>query len=420
MVTKKSASKKVISKTPVRHQSNETRTSRHKVSQADVPNVTLRQALRIPQAIAAEYGYRPSTPAMVASALDTQHTGGQFRRLSGGAIAYGLATGGAQSGEISITQLGLRIVRPTVEGDDELAMREAFLQPRVIRQFLEHYNGANIPREQIARNMLLGMGVPQDRTESVFRMILEGGRELGFITEREGRLYVDLQGATPSNVEDTHEDEGEGSISQNEEDIADTKPQPSTIKPHEVTSPPVEKSVTLPQPVSGDIPKALRRRVFITHGKNKAFIETIRKLLGYAELEAVVAAERQTVSQPVPDKVMNDMRSCGGAIIHVDAEQVIADKDGKDHVLINPNVLMEIGAAMALYGRRFILLVKEGVTLPTSNTQGLFEVRYTSDTLDANAAMGLLDAINDMKNHPLPERYNEEFGQQAGGDVAKK
>jgi predicted nucleotide-binding protein len=117
---------------------------------------------------------------------------------------------------------------------------------------------------------------------------------------------------------------------------------------------------------------------------------------------------------------MNDMRSCGGAIIHVDAEQVITDKDGKEHVLINANVLMEIGAAMALYGRRFILLVKEGVSLPTSNTQGLYEVRYTGDALDANVAMGILDAINDMKNHPLPERYNEEFGPQAEGDLNKK
>jgi hypothetical protein len=117
---------------------------------------------------------------------------------------------------------------------------------------------------------------------------------------------------------------------------------------------------------------------------------------------------------------MNDMRSCGGAIIHVDAEQIINDKEGKDHVLINSNVLMEIGAAMALYGRRFILLVREGVTLPTSNTQGLFEVRYSGDTLDADVAIRLLDAINDMKNHPLPDRYNEEFGQQAGSEAVKK
>jgi Predicted nucleotide-binding protein containing TIR-like domain len=38
----------------------------------------------------------------------------------------------------------------------------------------------------------------------------------------------------------------------------------------------------------------------------------------------------------------------------------------------NSNVLIEIGAAMALYDRNFILLVEEGTKLP-SNLQGLYE-----------------------------------------------
>jgi len=69
-------------------------------------------------------------------------------------------------------------------------------------------------------------------------------------------------------------------------------------------------------------------------------------------------------------------------------------------------VLIEIGAAMALFGRRFILLVREGVKLP-SNLQGLFEVRYTGDTLDGDATIKLLEAINDIKNHAMPDRYKD-------------
>jgi predicted nucleotide-binding protein len=64
-------------------------------------------------------------------------------------------------------------------------------------------------------------------------------------------------------------------------------------------------------------------------------------------------------------------------------------------------VLIEIGAAMALYGRRFILLVLDGVTLP-SNLQGLYEVRYVGEALDGEATIRLLEAINDIKNNPLP------------------
>ena len=98
---------------------------------------------------------------------------------------------------------------------------------------------------------------------------------------------------------------------------------------------------------------------------------------------------------------MDDMHGCGAAIIHVDAEQAIADKDGQDHVFLNPNVLIEIGAPMAFYGRRFILLVREGVKLP-SNLQGLYEVRYAGKTLDATSKIKLLEAIKDIKNYGLP------------------
>ena len=144
-----------------------------------------------------------------------------------------------------------------------------------------------------------------------------------------------------------------------------------------------------------------RRRVFITHGKNRALVDPIKKLLEYGELEPVVSVESQSVSKPVPEKVLDDMRKCGAAIIQVDADEVVTDATGVDHVILNPNVLIEIGAAMAFYGRRFILLVREGVKLP-SNLQGLYEVRYTSEVLDATATIKLLEAMRDIKNYSLP------------------
>jgi len=130
-----------------------------------------------------------------------------------------------------------------------------------------------------------------------------------------------------------------------------------------------------------------------------------------------VSVDKQSVSQPVPDKVMGDMRSCGAAIIHVDAEQRLIDSEAKEHIVLNPNVLIEIGAAMALYGRRFILLVREGVQLP-SNLQGLYEVRYKGDALDGEATIRLLEAINDIKNHPAPLRYAKEEPDQTSSRQA--
>src|SRR4029077_16216646 len=136
-------------------------------------------------------------------------------------------------------------------------------------------------------------------------------------------------------------------------------------------------------------------------------------LLGFGEMIPVVSVEKQSVSKPVPDKVMDDMRSCGAAIIHVDEELKLIDGEAKEHVLVNQNVLIEIGAAMALYGRRFILLVKDGVRLP-SNLQGLYEVRYKTDTLDGDTTIRLLEAINDIKNNPSPARYIEPPSTESG------
>ena len=105
------------------------------------------------------------------------------------------------------------------------------------------------------------------------------------------------------------------------------------------------------------------KRVFITHGKNKAFITPIKGPADFwsAGRDRFDWSANRSPSL-VPDKVMNDMRTCGAAIIHIEDEMRLVDvDDAKQHVLLNQNVLIEIGAAMALYGRRFILL-PEGST----------------------------------------------------------
>lgn len=355
------------------------------LAQAEVPGCVLDDALRIPRAIAENYAAKPTSPLNVAAALEMQPNAGRFRLLTGAAIAYGVTTGGANAPEIVITPLGIRIVRPTKEGDDLLARREALLRPRVVGEFLQKYNGSPLPQANIAVNVLLEMGVPTDRADEILDFIMQGAESVGVLREIKGKKYVDLSGVPLS-------------VAAKEEDTAEEEPASEPDADTPFVSP--DLTVTPRIPLTG----TQERRVFITHGKNKALIDPIKKLLGFGELEPVVSVEKTSVSQPVPDKVMGEMRSCGAAIIHVDAELRLIDKDAAEHVVLNPNVLIEIGAAMALFGRRFILLVREGVKLP-SNLQGLFEVRYTGDALDGDATIKLLEAINDIKNHPMPDRY---------------
>ncbi len=140
------------------------------------------------------------------------------------------------------------------------------------------------------------------------------------------------------------------------------------------------------------LPTRENRRVFVTHGKNKNLVPQLKELLQFGQFDPVVSIERESVSKPVPDKVMDDMRSCGAAIIHVDAERELLTTEGTREIVLNPNVLIEIGAAMALYKRRFILLVQDGVRLP-SNLQGLYEVRYQGEKLDGRGNFATAQSI---------------------------
>jgi predicted nucleotide-binding protein len=358
------------------------------VSQADVPIFSLEDSLRVARALVDNYNGQPATPLQVASALDMTPTSGSFRNLCGSSIAYGLTGGGYNAQQIVLEPIGRKILKPTAEDEDVIARREAVLRPRVLGEFLRKYSGGSLPRQDIALNVLQDLGVPHDRAEAVHQLILESAQGVGFIREIKGKSFVDLSGVAVSarGEERSTEDDDQ------QESRIERQPSAHASGPTNSHSPPAPASA-----------RQDARRVFVTHGKNKSFIDPIKRLLGFGEMTPVVSVERQSVSKPVSDKVLDDLRSCGAAIIHVDEELRLVDKEAHEHVVINPNVLIEIGAAMALFGRRFILLVKKGLTLP-SNLQGLYEVRYDGDTLDGDATIRLLEAINDIKNNPLPNR----------------
>jgi hypothetical protein len=246
------------------------------LSQTEVPGCVLEDALRIPQTIAESYAGKPISPLNVAAALEMQPNAGRFRLLSGAAIAYGVTSGGPYAPEIAITPLGMRIVRSTKEGDDLLARREALLRPRVAGEFLQMYNGAPLPRADIAVNVLLEMGVPPDRADEVLDFIVQGAESVGVLREIKGKKYVDLNGiphASPVDIDEVSEEAGGA---------------------HEVQTP-----LLLPQPLTRTPGGSQERRVFMTHGKNKALIDPIKKLLRFGELEPIVSVEKTSVSQPV-------------------------------------------------------------------------------------------------------------------------
>ncbi|TAM35273.1 MAG: hypothetical protein EPN61_16375 [Burkholderiaceae bacterium] len=285
--------------------------TRSYLSQEDIPAYELDEALLVPKALLQQYGGHPSTPLDVAAAMDLTPTSGKFRMLCGASIAYGLTSGGYNAAEISVTDLAKQIIEPQEEDADLAGKREAIMKPRILREFLSKYSGSQLPREDIALNVLKGMNVPADRTKQVWGMILKSAESVGFLQTIKDRRYVNLGGVKPP---------VSGATTTEEDPATESSPEAQIKAMVKTVQEPEPSAVALESRKPSAQSEARMRRVFITHGKNTSFIEPIKELLGFGELIPIVSIQKESVAQPVPDKVMNDMRGCGAAIIHVDGE----------------------------------------------------------------------------------------------------
>lgn len=359
--------------------------------QSDFPQTTLQQAQKIASALVDNFAGKEGAPPDIALAMGVSPTSSAWPSLAGSSIAYGLSEGGVNADRIKLTPLGRKLVAPENEGDDLAARREAILKPRILKEFFERYRRAKLPNDTIAANVLKSFGLPADRVASALEIIKANGRYAGTIRETPTGPFVSLDApgvpapaATPDLSEQT--DQEESSVGEGE--AALSAKQVATLSGSKFSP-----LVSAPSTPAFD-PKT--NRVFISHGKQHAIVDQMKELLTFGSFEPVVSVERETTAIPVPEKVFEDMRSCGAGVIHVGAESKYLDRDGKEHVKINDNVLIEIGAAMALYGKKVVLLVERGVPLP-SNLQGLYRCEFNGDRLDYESTMKLLKTFSQFR-----------------------
>lgn len=354
--------------------------------QADFPQTTLQQALKIAATLIDNFAGDSGSPPDVALALGISPTSSVWQTVTGASIAYGLTDGGVNAHVIKLTSLGKRLVAPEEEGDDINARREAILKPRILREFFEKYRRAKLPNETIAINVLKSLGLPAERAQAAFEIIKVNGSYAGIIREGPTGPFITLDSPgvpSPTATADLT-DKSNDFHAEEATPVASRGAPPIQATPHTAaaaTSAPFD---------------AKANRVFITHGKQRAIVDQIKELLTFGNFEPIVSVERESTAIPVPEKVFEDMRSCGAGVLHVGAEGKYLDKDGNEHVKLNDNVLIEIGAAMALYGKRVILLVEKGVVLP-SNLQGLYRCEFVGDRLDYESTMKLLKTFNQFR-----------------------
>lgn len=347
------------------------------ISQSDLPKRTLNDSLRLAQSLWDDFAGKDAQPHQLAMSVELSPTSSLWRNLCGASMGYGLTEGGYSASTISLTDLGKRIVAPEEEGADVAARAEAVMRPRICGKFFRKYNKAKFPSDTIAENVLVGMDVPKDRAIAVVELLKHNGEAAGIIHQTKTGPFVAVEDPRPALVEgDT--------ANQDEHDEQD---QIDELQEREEATPPSKP------PTHGTGQK--NNRVFISHGKDRSITGQIKEILTFGKFEAVVSVEKERTAIPVPEKVFQDMRSCAAAVIHVASEgESLAPNGDKVHRL-NENVLIEIGAAIALCAKNVVLLVEKGTPLP-SNLQGLYRCEYEGDKLDYEATMKLLKTFNEF------------------------
>ena len=375
---KRAATKKVA--TVKKAVSVPTANGRSQLKQSDFPQVNLQHAQKIASAIVDNFAGSGGSPPDVALAIGVSPTSSSWRSLANASIAYGLTSGGWNAASMTITDLGKKLVAPEEEGADIGARREAIMKPRLMKDFFEKYRRAKFPNEIIGAYILIAEGMSADRVQGALQILKENGKYAGVIRDTPTGLFINLDSpgvpaptATPALPEDDQHDEqllvaDEGHAA------------PAIAKPTSVAAAFDSKA----------------DHVFISHGKRRAIVTQIKELLEFGKFMPVVSVEREATAIPVPEKVFEDMRSCSAGIIHVGGEGKYLDPEGNEHTKLNDNVLIEIGAAMALYGKKIILLVEKGVALP-SNLQGLYRCEFEGDKLEYESTMKLLKTFSQFR-----------------------
>ena len=355
------------------------------LSQSDVPKHSFEKALEVAKALQDNFAGGPTSPLQVAKAMDISPTSSNWQELPGSSVAYGITNGSYNASQISLTDLGKRIVAPKEEGDDLKAIAEAIQKPKILKEFFTKYNRAKFPKDNIAINVLVDMGVPNSKASAVLEIIKSNGKFAGFFHIVKENTYIQIENPFP----------GVASLEMggNSNEKPDIDPKENEL-PEELTQKLGISSKGTP--IYNDEHKAEKQIVFISHGQNKKIVEQLKEILKFGQFDTIVSVEKESTAIPVPEKVFSDMRQCNAAVIHVESEIELLDKEGKTHSRINENVLIEIGAAIALYGKRFILLCEKSIALP-SNLQGLYRCNYEGDKLDYDATMKLLKAFNEFR-----------------------
>lgn len=131
------------------------------------PKQTLEEALELPKAIEEKYAGNSITAEDLAKAIGyNKSEDWRFREILRSSNLYGILEGSGAKANVSITDIGNKIVAPTSPTERQAALMNAFLNVDLFKKVYEYYKGKKLPEDEFFKNMLTkNFDIQRDRID---------------------------------------------------------------------------------------------------------------------------------------------------------------------------------------------------------------------------------------------------------------
>lgn len=156
---------------------------------AAYPRHSVRKALRVPRAILEQNAGKACADREAAGFCGIKWHGPFGVEISS-AIKYGFLRR-PQPGQVEITDLAKKVLRPQNPSDEIDGLREAVLNAPVVSDVYRHYRGENVPDDQFFRNALIDtFKIPEAKVDEFRAIFMEALSDAQLIEEVAGKKRV--------------------------------------------------------------------------------------------------------------------------------------------------------------------------------------------------------------------------------------
>ena len=333
---------------------------RPKAEAPTFPHDPLAKALKIAESIESNNAGRPYDRLSLAKSINNSPNSSTYRRLITSSGRYGLTEGGRQADKLSLTPLGSSIVAPTDESERNRCLRQALLTPEIFNRVYTFFDTKKIPREELFKNSLKKeFGIMPEDVNSCYDVLIQNIEDYNLKEEIKGTFYLQL-----NKLSERAEGNSLNEI-ENNEIVAD-----ENLATDEVTSPQFPEQRPYP------------KQIFVAHGKNIKPLEQLKSILDQFVVPYKVAIDEPNQGRPISQKVSELMHECSSAIFIFTKDEETHDQDGNTVYRPSDNVVYELGAASAMFGKKIVIFKENGVSFG-SDFKDLGYISFDTDQLGA-------------------------------------